>query len=147
MALAGPELPGLRRRAEIYCHSLGRPEHPRGPELRASGAQTLTVFGLHNAGAPVLARAGAREDALDAVLRFARLRGARRADTADCSCSPLPDGEPCVEASPRRSSSPRPSSASRAATSSTGDLAWPLGVEEEGRGRGRWGVETRMRPG
>lgn len=32
--------------AEIYCHSLSDPSI-LSPELRASGAQTLTVFGLH----------------------------------------------------------------------------------------------------
>ena len=31
---------------EIYCHSLSDPSI-LGPELRASGAQTLTVFGIH----------------------------------------------------------------------------------------------------
>ena len=31
---------------EIYCHSLTDPSI-LSPELRASGAQTLTVFGLH----------------------------------------------------------------------------------------------------
>ncbi|MDM4763337.1 FAD-dependent oxidoreductase [Galbitalea sp. SE-J8] len=58
---------------EIYCHSLSDPSI-LGPELRASGAQTITVFGLHVPdalqggadAASVLQRAAL--DSLDAVL-------------------------------------------------------------------------------
>ncbi len=42
---AGGAVPGLPP-CEVYCHSLTDPSI-LGPELRATGAQTLTLFGLH----------------------------------------------------------------------------------------------------
>ena len=47
---------------EIYCHSLADPSI-LSPSLRASGAQTLTVFGLHTPHG-----LGSREQLTDAVL-------------------------------------------------------------------------------
>ena len=44
-APAGDEIPDPLP-CEIYCHSLTDPSI-LSPELRESGAQTLTVFGLH----------------------------------------------------------------------------------------------------
>ena len=52
---------------ETYCHSLGDPSI-LGPGLRASGAQSLTVFGLHMP-ARLFERPRAREEALQATLR------------------------------------------------------------------------------
>lgn len=79
--------------AEIYCHSLTDPTI-LGPELRASGAQTLTLFGLqvpHRLADSGVGRdelLTAAEQSLDAVLGE--------------PLGPLlyegPDGTPCIEA-------------------------------------------------
>ncbi|MEY4533306.1 MAG: hypothetical protein RI926_1075, partial [Actinomycetota bacterium] len=55
---------------EIYCHSLSDPSI-LGPELRASGAQTLTVFGIH---APHSLVNRQNNDAVRAELQAAVLR-------------------------------------------------------------------------
>ena len=55
---------------EIYCHSLSDPSI-LGPELRASGAQTLTVFGIH---APHSLVNRENNDAVRAQLQEAVLR-------------------------------------------------------------------------
>lgn len=55
---------------EIYCHSLSDPSI-LGPELRASGAQTLTVFGVH---APHSLVNRENNDAVRAQLQEAVLR-------------------------------------------------------------------------
>jgi phytoene dehydrogenase-like protein len=54
---------------EIYCHSLTDPSI-LSPELRASGAQTLTVFGLHT---PDRLVTEANNDAMRATLRAAAI--------------------------------------------------------------------------
>lgn len=80
---------------EIYCHSLTDPSI-LSPELRASGAQTLTVFGLH---APDRLLTEATNDARRAELEAAVFR------TLDAVLGePLADvlltdgdGRPCVE--------------------------------------------------
>ncbi len=82
--------------AEIYCHSLTDPSI-LGPELRASGAHTLTLFGLQvphrllEGRDPDAARAAlleAAQGSLDTVLAE---------PIADCLYV-APDGSPCVEA-------------------------------------------------
>ena len=82
--------------AEIYCHSLTDPSI-LGAELRAEGAQTLTLFGLQ-----VPHRLVAEQDR-DAA-RTALLEAAERSldsvlaePIADCVYE-APDGSPCVEA-------------------------------------------------
>lgn len=80
---------------EIYCHSLTDPTI-LGPSLRASGAQTLTVFGLH---APhALTRGG------DADATRARLQAAVLASLNSVLAEPIEplilrdaDGRPTVE--------------------------------------------------
>lgn len=80
---------------EIYCHSLTDPSI-LGPELRASGAQTLTVFGLH---APHALAAGlGREAAHD------RLQAAVLASLNSVLAEPIEplllrdaDGRPTIE--------------------------------------------------
>jgi len=82
--------------AEIYCHSLTDPSI-LGPELRASGAQTLTLFGLQ---VPHRLLDGADPDA-----RRAELLAAAEASLASVLDEPIrdvvlhaPDGSPCIEA-------------------------------------------------
>jgi phytoene dehydrogenase-like protein len=120
---------------EAYCHSLSDPSI-LGPELRASGAQTLTVFALHMparlfASDPDLARRAA----LQATL--ASLDSVLAEPIGDCL---LHDGEgrPCVEA---RS----PLDIERELRMPGGhifhrDLSWPFAEQEHELGR--WGVET-----
>ncbi|MBW8481679.1 phytoene desaturase family protein [Actinomadura parmotrematis] len=126
-----PDLPP----AEVYCHSLTDPSI-LGPDLRAAGAHTLTLFGLHMPAR--LFRAdpdGARDAALRATL--ASLDAVLAEPIADCLLR-APGGAPCVEAK-------TPVDLERETGLPGGhifhrDLAWPF-AEEEGEA-GRWGVET-----
>jgi len=80
--------------AEIYCHSLTDPSI-LGEDLRARGAQTLTLFGLH---APhslfVGSSAPSREEILAAVEHT--LDSVLDEPIADC-LMPDRDGQPCIE--------------------------------------------------
>ncbi|WP_461021784.1 phytoene desaturase family protein [Thalassiella azotivora] len=129
-----PDLPPC----EIYCHSLTDPSI-LGPDLRAGGAQTLTLFGLH-----MPARLfredpdGARERALRATL--ASLDSVLAEPVEDCLLR-APDGTPCLEArSPVDLESdvglPGGNIFHR-------DLAWPFAETDDEVGR--WGVETAHR--
>ncbi|GAB2595830.1 phytoene desaturase family protein [Microlunatus antarcticus] len=79
---------------EVYCHTLTDPSI-LGPDLRAAGWQTLTLFGVH---APArLFRAdpdGMRARARDAALRA--LQAVLAEPLEDC-LAPDVDGRPCVE--------------------------------------------------
>lgn len=80
---------------EIYCHSLTDPSI-LSPELRAAGAQTLTVFGLH---APDRLVTEASNDARRAELQaavFASLDTVLAEPLADVLLTDG-DGNPCVE--------------------------------------------------
>jgi phytoene dehydrogenase-like protein len=80
---------------EIYCHSLTDPSI-LSPELRASGAQTLTVFGLH---VPSRLVDEGNNDARRAELQaavFASLDGVLGEPLADVLLTDG-DGAPCVE--------------------------------------------------
>ncbi|MGV9194410.1 phytoene desaturase family protein [Microbacterium sp. MC2] len=82
--------------AEIYCHSLTDPSI-LGPELRASGAHTLTLFGLQ---VPHRLTRGADPDTLRADLLAAATRSLDAVlaePLADCLYE-APDGSPCIEA-------------------------------------------------
>ena len=82
--------------AEIYCHSLTDPSI-LGPELRASGAHTLTLFGLQ---VPHRLLEGRDPDAARAALLDAAQRSLDSVlaePIADCLYE-APDGSPCVEA-------------------------------------------------
>ena len=134
---------------EIYCHSLTDPSI-LGAELRASGAQTLTLFGLHmparlfrgDALGPDGSHDAARERALVATL--ASLDSVLAEPVEDVLLRDA-DGRPCVEA--------------RTPVDLEGDvglpgghifhrdLSWPWAPDdaedEAGLDRpGSWGVET-----
>ncbi|WP_125777568.1 phytoene desaturase family protein [Antribacter gilvus] len=126
-----PDLPPC----EIYCHTLTDPSI-LGPELRAAGAQTITLFGLH-----MPARLfrddpeGTRSRALAATLRS--LDSVLAEPIEDCLAVDA-DGAPCLEV--------------RTPVDLEGDvglpgghifhrdLAWPFA--DDPADAGRWGVET-----
>ncbi|MFS2292943.1 MAG: NAD(P)/FAD-dependent oxidoreductase [Actinomadura sp.] len=121
--------------AEVYCHSLTDPSI-LGPGLRASGAHTLTLFGLHMPAR--LFRAdpeGAREKALRATL--ASFDSVLAEPIEDCLLR-APDGTPCLEAK-------TPVDLENETGLPGGhifhrDLSWPFA--EDPAEAGRWGVET-----
>ena len=130
----GGQVPQLAP-CEIYCHSLTDPSI-LGPELRESGAQTLTSFGLHMP-ARLFASdpAEAKAEAIEATLRS--LDSVLAEPIEDCLYV-APSGEPCLEA--------RTPVELEAELGLPGgnifhrDLAWPFAEEEAEVGR--WGVET-----
>ncbi|GGK78529.1 oxidoreductase [Planomonospora parontospora subsp. parontospora] len=117
--------------AEVYCHSLTDPSI-LGPELRAAGTQTMTLFGLHMPARLFRADpAGAREEAVRATL--ASVNRVLAEPIEDCLLRD-PDGRPCLEAK-------TPVDLEAEAGLPGGhifhrDLSWPFGEP------GRWGVET-----
>jgi phytoene dehydrogenase-like protein len=132
-AVAG-QIPALPP-CEAYCHSLTDPSI-LGPELRATGVQTLTVFGLH-----MPARLfrqdhdAAKPAAVTATLRS--LNSVLAEPIEDCLLRGA-DGEPCLEA--------RTPLEIEAELGMPGghifhrDLCWPFAESESEVGR--WGVET-----
>jgi len=131
---AGGQIPEVVP-CEAYCHSLSDPSI-LSPQLRASGAQTLTVFALHMPARLFAADPeGAREAALRATL--ASLDSVLAEPIAGCLLADA-EGAPCVEA---RS----PADLERELRMPGGhifhrDLSWPFAEDE--REAGRWGVET-----
>ena len=131
--------------AEIYCHSLTDPSI-LGPDLRAEGAQTLTLFGLHAPHRLVTER--------DADAARTELLAAAQASLDSVLAEPIehviyraPDGTPCVEA--RTTLDLQDSLGMVAGDIFHGPLSWPWLDEESDadgeRSRGpaeRWGVET-----
>lgn len=120
---------------EIYCHSLSDPSI-LGPELRASGAQTLTLFGLHLPARLFRAdNEAARAAALSATL--SSLNSVLAEPIQDCLLT-APDGTPCLEA--------RTPVDLEADVGLPGghifhrDLAWPWAETPDQVGA--WGVET-----
>ena len=117
---------------EIYCHSLTDPSI-LGPELAASGAHTLTLFGLELPAR--LFEAGLSDAALESTLRS--LDSVLAEPIADCLMRDA-DGRPCIEAkSPLDLDAelrlPRGNIFHR-------DLAWPFAERDEDVGT--WGTET-----
>ena len=80
---------------EIYCHSLTDPSI-LGPELRASGAQTLTVFALH---APHSLLAGRDHDQMRQALENAAVASINSVLAEDIRDLLFVDanGQPCIE--------------------------------------------------
>jgi len=127
--------------AEIYCHSLTDPSI-LGPELQASGAHTLTLFGLqvpHRL--TVDADGGAQRAALLAAAQ-ASLDAALAEPIADCLYL-APDGAACIEA--RTTSDLERSLAMTGGDIFHGALSWPWASDDEplDTPAQRWGVATR----
>lgn len=128
--------------AEIYCHSLTDPSI-LGPELRASGAQTLTVFALH---VPDRLLTEANNDAMRETLQRAVLDSLNSvlAEPIESLLMTDGNGNPCVETKTTRDLE----HVLRLPGGSIfhGDLAWPW-VEDgdplDTPAR-RWGVDTGM---
>jgi phytoene dehydrogenase-like protein len=120
---------------EMYCHTLTDPTI-LGPELRASGAQTLTWFGLHT---PARLFAADNDAARDAVLRatFASLDSVLAEPIEDCLMRDT-EGRLCVEA--RTPLDLEDELGLPAGHIFHRDLAWPYA--EDDADVGTWGVET-----
>lgn len=120
---------------EAYCHSL-TDSSILGAELAASGAQTLTVFGLHMPARLFRADpAAARDAALQATLRA--INSVLAEPIEDCMLLDA-DGRPCLEVK-----SPVDLETEAGLPGGHifhGDLAWPFA--EDPADIGRWGVET-----
>ncbi|MFS0866582.1 phytoene desaturase family protein [Microbacterium sp. 179-B 1A2 NHS] len=124
--------------AEIYCHSLTDPTI-LGPELRASGAQTLTLFGLQVPHRLVADGDVDRDDLLAAAHRS--LDSVLAEPIADVVFE-APDGSPCIEA---RSTADLEASLGMAGGDIFhGDLSWPWARDDAAlrTPAERWGVAT-----
>jgi phytoene dehydrogenase-like protein len=127
-------IPGLPP-AEVYCHSLTDPSI-LGASLRESGAQTMTLFGLHMPARLFRDNPDkARSQALAATL--ASIDGVLAEPIEDCILR-APDGSLCLEAK-------SPVDVESEAGVPGGhifhqDLSWPFA--EDPSDAGRWGVET-----
>jgi len=126
--------------AEIYCHSLTDPSI-LGPELQASGAQTLTLFGLQ---VPHRLVEGRATDAARAALQRAALESLDAVlaePIADCLYE-APDGSPCIEV--RTTADLEDSLAMAGGDIFHGALSWPWAEDDEplDSPAARWGVAT-----
>ena len=129
-----PELPPC----EAYCHSLTDPSI-LSPQLRAAGAETLTVFGLHM---PARLFRGddtqaAKKAAVQATLRS--LNAVLGEPIEDCLMTDA-GGEPCLEA--RTPVELEDELAMPGGHIFHRDLTWPFAESEDELGR--WGVETEL---
>jgi phytoene dehydrogenase-like protein len=138
---AAGQIPALPP-CELYCHSLTDPTILSG-ELRAAGAQTLTVFGLHMP-ARLFAGAGAgggadhersKRQAVDATLRS--LNSVLAEPIEDCLWMDGA-GRPCLEA--RTPVELEDELGMPGGHIFHRDLTWPFA--ESGAECGLWGVET-----
>ena len=120
---------------EVYCHTLTDPSI-LGAGLAASGAHTLTVFGVHMPARLFRQHPDqAREAARDATLRS--INAVLGEPIEDCLLRDR-DGEPCIEVK-----TPVDLEAELGLPGGHifhGDLAWPFA--EDASEVGRWGVET-----
>lgn len=120
--------------AEIYCHSLSDPSI-LSEDLRAAGAQTLTLFGLHTPHSLFVDSRYDRDSVLAAVT--ATLDSVLAEPIADCLMLDA-KGEPCIEINTT-------SDIERDLRIPTGNifhtpLSWPWAESEDDVGM--WGVET-----
>ncbi|HEY3773478.1 MAG TPA: NAD(P)/FAD-dependent oxidoreductase [Solirubrobacteraceae bacterium] len=126
-----PELPPC----EAYCHSLTDPTI-LGPELRAAGAQTLTVFGLHMPARLFAADpSAAKREAVEKTLRS--INSVLAEPIEECLLDDA-HGEPCLEA--RTPVELEDELAMPGGHIFHRDLSWPFA--EADREIGGWGVET-----
>ncbi|MES2170365.1 MAG: NAD(P)/FAD-dependent oxidoreductase [Actinomycetota bacterium] len=124
--------------AEIYCHSLSDPSI-LSPELRESGAQTLTVFGLHVPDRLV-------NDENNAAMR-GRLGNAVLASLDSVLGEPIEPllltdskGDPCIET--RTTLDLENALGMPGGNIFHGPLSWPWGEGELSTPAERWGVAT-----
>lgn len=126
--------------AEIYCHSLTDPTI-LGPDLRASGAHTLTLFGLQ---LPHRLIAGWDRDAARTALLDAAQRSldAVLAEPIAACVYTAPDGTACIEA--RTTADLEDSLAMVGGDIFHGPLSWPWADDDEplDTPARRWGVAT-----
>ncbi len=125
---------------EIYCHSLTDPSI-LSPELRAAGAQTLTVFGLHT---PDRLITEATNDARRAELQdavFASLDALLAEPLADVLLTDA-DGRPCVET--KTTLDIEHALAMPGGSIFHGPLSWPFADDDAplATPAERWGVAT-----
>jgi phytoene dehydrogenase-like protein len=120
---------------EVYCHSLTDPSI-LGPDARAAGLHTLTLFGLHTPAELYRAdNEGTREEAVRRVV--AQLDAHLEEPLLDCLARDR-QGRPCLQAA-----SPVDVEVSLAMPGGHifhGDLAWPVARTPEEVGA--WGVAT-----
>ncbi|MDQ7879550.1 NAD(P)/FAD-dependent oxidoreductase [Microbacterium sp. QXD-8] len=126
--------------AEIYCHSLTDPSI-LGPQLRAAGAHTLTLFGLQ---VPHRLLEGRDPDAARTALLDAAQRSLETVlaePVADCVYE-APDGSACVEA--RTTADLEESLGMIGGDIFHGPLSWPWADDEDALATPaeRWGVAT-----
>ena len=124
--------------AEIYCHSLTDPSI-LGEDLRAAGAQTLTLFGLQVPHRLVAGR--------DRVAARGELLAAAQRSLDSVLAEPIaevvweaPDGSPCIEA--RTTADLEDSLGMAAGDIFHGPLSWPWLDEPATTPAERWGVTT-----
>ena len=118
---------------EIYCHSLTDPTI-LGPELRAAGAQTLTLFALHTPARLF------RDDPAGALAAG----DGRRSCARSTACSPSRSRTACSARDCIEVMGPLEIEADLGMPGGHifhRDLAWPFA--ESPADVGRWGVETR----
>ncbi|MDI2129870.1 phytoene desaturase family protein [Yinghuangia seranimata] len=118
---------------EVYCHTLTDPSI-LGPDLRAAGAHTLTLFGLHMP-ARLFADEAARAKALRLTLDSVNTVLAEPIE--DCLLRDA-DGEPCLEV--RTPIDLESELGLPAGHIFHRDLSWPYA--EDPAEEGAWGVET-----
>lgn len=120
---------------EAYCHSLTDGSIV-GPDLRAAGVQTLTVFGLHMPASLFRADpAGAKEQAFAATMRS--INSVLAEPIEDCLLTDA-DGRPCIEA--KTPADLETEAYLPGGHIFHGDLSWPFA--DDPADAGRWGVQT-----
>ncbi|WP_374008715.1 phytoene desaturase family protein [Leifsonia sp. LS-T14] len=126
---------------EIYCHTLSDPSI-LDPELAASGAQTITVFGLHTPDRWLTAgnNDATRQRLQDAVL--ASLNSVLAEPIEDLLLTDA-DGRPCIETKTTRDLEQALNMPG--GNIFHGPLSWPFAEDDDALGTPaeRWGVATR----
>lgn len=119
---------------EIYCHSLADPSI-LSPELRASGVQTLTVFGLHTPHG----LSATREELQTAVL--ASLNSVLAEPITDVLATDS-HGDPCIET--KTTADLEHALGMTAGNIFHGGLQWPFAEDDDplATAAQRWGVDT-----
>jgi phytoene dehydrogenase-like protein len=126
------EIPALPP-CELYCHSLTDPSI-LSADLRAAGAHTVTVFGLHMP-ARLFNASEAKDQAVANTIKS--INSVLGEPLEDCIFE-APDGTPCLEA--RTPPELDQELALPGGHIFHGDLSWPFAERDEESGT--WGVET-----